>query len=50
MWPVTTALFVLVGKHLNSRSQMFYKADALKNFCYIHRKTPVLEILFNKLY
>ena len=32
MWLVTTVLFVLVGKHLNSRTQMFYKTDALKNF------------------
>ena len=31
MWLVTTVLFVPVGKRSNSRLQMFYKIDALKN-------------------
>ena len=30
-------------------SQMFFKIGALKNSCNIHRKTPVLEYLFNKV-
>ena len=35
MWLVTTVLFVPVGKHSNSRSQMFCKIDALKNLATI---------------
>ena len=27
---------------------MFYKKAVLKKFCYTHKKTPVLESLFNK--
>ena len=30
-------------------SQMFFKVRVLKNFREFHRKTPVLESLFNKL-
>ena len=28
---------------------MFYKIGVFENFCEIHRKTPVLELLFNKV-
>ena len=31
MWLVTTVLFLPVGKRSNSRSQMLYKIDPLKN-------------------
>ena len=31
------------------RSQMFYKTAVLKNFCKIHKKTPMLESLFDKV-
>ena len=31
-----------------SRSQIFFKLGIFKNFRIIHRKTPVLESLFNK--
>ena len=33
----------------SSRSQMFFKIGVLKNFHKCHRKTPVLEYLFNKV-
>ena len=33
----------------NSRSQMFFKIDVLKKFRNIHRKTSVLEPLFNNI-
>ena len=33
----------------SSLSRMFFKLDVLKNFCKFHRKTPVLETLFNKV-
>ena len=40
-------LFVHVVKRLNSRSEMFFKTGVLiRN---IHRKTPVLKSLFDKL-
>ena len=32
-----------------SRSQMFFKIGILRNFEKFHRKTPVLESLFNKV-
>ena len=41
MWLATAVLFVPVGKRSNSRSQIFYKIDALKKSCHIHGKTPV---------
>ena len=28
---------------------MFLKIGVLKNFCNIHKKTPVLDLLFNKV-
>ena len=31
----------------SSYSKMFFKLGVLKNFCNIHRKTPVLEYLVN---
>ena len=31
MWLVTTVLFVPLGKRSNSRSEMLYKIDPLKN-------------------
>ena len=43
-------LFAHVAKRSNSRSQIFFKTDALKILQYcIHRKTLVLEPLFNKV-
>ena len=33
----------------SSRSQMFYKIGFLENFCKIHRETPMLDSLFNKV-
>ena len=33
----------------SSLSQMFYQIGVLENFCKIHRKTSVLESLFNKI-
>ena len=36
-------LFPHVAKRSNSRSQIFFKTGVL------HRKTPVLELLFNKV-
>ena len=43
-------LFAHVAKRSNSRSQRFFKTGALKisRYC-IHRKTPVLEPLFNEV-
>ena len=38
--------------HSNNRSsrlQMFFKIDVLRKFCRFHRKTPVLESLFNNV-
>ena len=43
-------LFIHVEKRSNSRSQMLFKTGVLKSFAIqIHRKTPVLESLFNKV-
>ena len=33
----------------SSHSQIFYKISIFEKFCYIHRETPVLESLFNKV-
>ena len=41
-------LFPHVAKRSNSRSQIFFKTGVLK-FRNTHRKTPVLEPLFNKV-
>ena len=35
--------------HRISRPDVFFKKDVLKNFLKIHRKTLVLECLFNKV-
>ena len=35
MWLVTTVIFVPVGKRSNSRPQMFFNIDALKNLAII---------------
>ena len=32
----------------SSHSQIFFKIKRFQKFCNIHRKTPVLESLFNK--
>ena len=31
------------------RPEVFYKKDFLKKICYINRKTPVFESLFDKV-
>ena len=36
-------------KSLSNHSQMFFKIGVIKIFCKIHRKTPVLESLFDKV-
>ena len=41
--------FLLQINWRNSRSQMFFKIDVLKKFRNIHRKTSVLEPLFNNI-
>ena len=41
-------IFVRVGKHSNSHSQMFFKTGVPK-FLNIHMRTPVLESPFNKV-
>ena len=38
MWLVTTVLFVPLGKRSNSRSEMFYKIDPLKNLAILTGK------------
>ena len=40
-------LFIYVGKHSNIPSQMFFKTGVL--ISHFHRKTPVLESLFDKV-
>ena len=40
---------MLVRPSRNSRSQMFFQIDVLKNVGKSHRKTLVLEPLFNKV-
>ena len=44
---VTVPNIVITQKR--SRLQMFFKLGVLKNFAKFHRKTPVLESLFNKV-
>ena len=41
--------FVNPRKGTSSCSHMFFKIDVLKNFYKFHRKTPILESLFNQL-
>ena len=40
---------ILITIARSSRSQMYFKIGALKRFHNIHRKTPVLESLFNNV-
>ena len=52
VWP--EVLLYIVGSLLDSQSQMFFKIYVIKKFaklkfCRIHRKTLVLESLFNKI-
>ena len=42
-------LVIAVMSARNSPSQMFFKIGVLKKFCNIHRKTSVLQSLFNKV-
>ena len=43
------ASFVFIKKRCkSSHCETFFKIGVLKNFCNIHRKTLVLESLFNK--
>ena len=44
-----TAVLQLFEKIKSSRQQMFFKIRCSQKFCNIHRKTPVLEFLFNKI-
>ena len=40
-------IFFYTLTYKSSRSHMFFKMSALENFRSIHRKTPMLEFLFN---
>ena len=37
------------GKGQKQPPEVFYEKSCFKNFCNIHRKTPLLELLFNKI-
>ena len=45
----TVLYYVNMSIKRNNRFQMFLKVSVLKNFCNIHRKTLLLEPLFNKV-
>ena len=44
-----TSLCFYMAIFRSSRSQMFFQKGVLKEFCNIHRKTPVFESLFNQV-
>ena len=45
----TVLKYLIMSIKRNNRSQIFLKVGALKNFRKIHRETPLLESLFNKV-